>query len=213
MARLAARDHGADWVINTDADEFWWPKTGTLKSTLRDVPAELGIVAIERANFLPSAKECGPFYRRMRLRHKTSHTSLGERLPPKVCHRAFHDVVVADGNHSIATRESAVRIESDVVEILHFPMRTYDQFERKIRLGGAALNRNARLASGIGKTWRYLYAEYQAGRLEQYYRSEMMDDETARARLRDGSLIEERCLEQYLDRILGAAGTRSRTSP
>ena len=31
MARLAATDFGADWIVNADADEFWLARGATLK--------------------------------------------------------------------------------------------------------------------------------------------------------------------------------------
>ena len=52
MARLAYEEYDADWVINNDADEFWWPKNGTLKDTLYKISPEYNIVSASRHNFV-----------------------------------------------------------------------------------------------------------------------------------------------------------------
>ena len=39
MARLAATEHGADWVINTDADEFWMPRAARSKTSSLRYPS------------------------------------------------------------------------------------------------------------------------------------------------------------------------------
>jgi hypothetical protein len=51
MARRAALEYGADWVINNDADEFWWPTEGTLRTTLAKIPARYAALYAPRFNF------------------------------------------------------------------------------------------------------------------------------------------------------------------
>ena len=53
MARLAATAFAADWVLNTDADEFWRARDGTLKELFAAVPARFGAVRGAWRNFVP----------------------------------------------------------------------------------------------------------------------------------------------------------------
>jgi hypothetical protein len=61
MARRAEREHAADWIINSDSDEFWWPQSGDFKSLLRPAArgerrrcaeSELSAVEIQRPAIL-----------------------------------------------------------------------------------------------------------------------------------------------------------------
>ena len=53
MARLAATEHGADWVVNSDVDEFWWPRGGTFPEVLDSIPRRYGIVQSFVRHFVP----------------------------------------------------------------------------------------------------------------------------------------------------------------
>ena len=44
MARLAVAEYGADWVIPSKADEFWWPRGESLKDVLAVIPPRYGVV-------------------------------------------------------------------------------------------------------------------------------------------------------------------------
>ena len=71
MARLAAAEFGADWVINSDADEFWWPRGGSLKRVLSAIPERYGIVSAFLRTFAPRPGH-GAFAERMTIRFSAS---------------------------------------------------------------------------------------------------------------------------------------------
>jgi len=68
MGRLAASEFGADWVIHSDADEFWWPRGDSLKDVLSSIPARYGIVRALLRHFVPRPDDDSPFYERMTAR-------------------------------------------------------------------------------------------------------------------------------------------------
>ena len=144
MARLAQK-MGADWVINNDADEMWWPVEGDLKSVLAAVPPPYGCVTVERMNALPLRSLSGHPFEAMRFRDVQSVNALGQRLPPKVAHRAVVDVCVQQGNHCAFSPSLGPPVSTSRILISHFPYRSYLQYERKIASGGAAYLRNIAL--------------------------------------------------------------------
>ncbi len=192
MARMAATEEGADWVVNCDADEFWWPLEGTLKSTLEGVGDEVGTVVGHRTNFVPRPEDGRPFWERMTLRERDSVNPLGKRLPPKIAHRAHPDVTVLQGNHKLEDVDLGERLDDGSIEILHFPMRTYAQFENKIVKGGRAYLRNRELPQSRGRTWRRLYETWEQGGLRDHY------DQNLIAEAAGADVLEDTRLRDYL---------------
>jgi Glycosyl transferase family 2 len=190
MARLAATDHGADWVVHADADEFWWPEGGDLKEAFAAVPPDCAVVHAPRENFPPSP-EAGdePFFERMILRDSRSVNPVGEPLPPKCAHRAHRLVEVAQGNHWADAPGFGQPRPLVGTTILHFPVRTYPQFERKIVLGGRAYARNRELPPEVGHAWRRLYELCLEGGLPEWYSEQLPRADSGRyvrdERLRD----------------------------
>jgi hypothetical protein len=72
MARLAATELGADWVVHTDADEFWWPIEGSLKGTLAAVHDRYGVLLAPRCEFIGRPDGPGSFADRLTIREARS---------------------------------------------------------------------------------------------------------------------------------------------
>ena len=71
MGRLAATDFGADWVIHSDADEFWWPRGELAEGCPRVDPGRYGIVRASCATFCRGRTTGSSFAERMTVRMRT----------------------------------------------------------------------------------------------------------------------------------------------
>jgi hypothetical protein len=172
MARLAATDHGADWVINTDADEFWMTRQGTLKEALSAVPERFGVVWALSRHFVPRPDDDAFFADRMVVRVSPP-VAINDPTSPyrphlKAAHRADPEIGVGFGAHTVRTRKWRALHHWHPFEVLHFPFRSREQWERK----GA---RRARGDKPLGQYVTALLAR-ESGRSADRYRALVVDD-------------------------------------
>lgn len=200
MARLAYNKYDADWVINNDADEFWWPRDNTtIKAALSSLSKDVNVVLAQRSNMVYIGSDNTlPFYMNMIYRDLYSTNPLGAPLPPKCAHRASQQVVVEQGNHRVSGIGEQ-KLDGDIIEIFHFPIRTKKQLINKILKGGAAYSRNKELPVEIGRTWRDLYKQYQSsGNLNGYIESQSFDQTDLVDGIQSGRLEKETRLRDYM---------------
>lgn len=197
MARAAATEYGADWVINTDADEFWMPREGTLKDVLEAIPDRVGVVWALTCHFVPRPDDGAPFAARMTARF-SAQAALNDPTSPyrphaKAAHRADPDIVVWFGSHRVESRRLAPLPGWHPADVFHFPFRSLEQYERK----------NLRRAQGdkpLGQYVKGLQAREQ-GRIENVYRLLVVDDATLSRGLAAGSLVVDNRLRDALESL------------
>jgi hypothetical protein len=201
MARRAFNELRADWVLNGDADEFWWPNIGSIKDSLAAVRGDAVAASVERTNFVARPEDGEPFWRRMDVRRVRSLNLLGQPLPGKVAHRGRADVVVEQGNHRVRVGGQPASSPPAPMRILHFPVRFRGQFFNKVVKGGQAYERNTELEPEVGSTWRYLYRLYLAGELDQAYAREVLSPQQVATGLATGELVRDERLIEALEHI------------
>ena len=206
MARLAATEHDADWVINSDADEFWWPREGSLKDVLAAVPDRFGVVRGAWRHFLPRPDDGAFFAERMVVRlARPAHPGVKTTVfhaHQKVAHRAVADVHVEIGNHD-AVGTGLLPLRGWLpIEVFHFSFRTVEQVEKKGRGGWWT-----RPAPDLAEHIALLGRASAEGRIEEHLRGLTVDEEEVRAGLADETLAIDTRLRDALRRLRREDGT------
>lgn len=212
MGRLAASEYEADWVINNDADEFWWPVTGTLKDAFAGIPERFGTLAAPRYDFVARPEDGRSVVDRMVVRE------VSPVVGYKVANRAFRNIIVSAGSGGVSRESRRARVRKDrpimrvgfegmvdrkdtslamaprwPVRILHLPISRFSQYESKVKLLIAQerrpLNRQAEKLERV----------YESGGLRDFYDTQVVvNDAALEASLAKGRLVVDRRLSQFL---------------
>jgi hypothetical protein len=107
LARLAAREHGADWVIDSTGAEFWWPRGESLKDVLVAIPPRYGIVQALVRDFL-ERPDGGSFFADRRTIRRSLQAPDAPRDPIesmlRPVYRAHSEIVVGDAGGRVPLR-------------------------------------------------------------------------------------------------------------
>lgn len=184
MAKRAVEEFGATHIFHCDADEFWLPKSGNLKSNL---PLDNEVMYVPASNYLPPRNF---IYKLLKIRtvvtngfnkQKDIEVDMSSKYLlfgyyPKVFTSAnFKNV--SQGNHDVIGYRNFKHTKCKDIIIRHFPIRSYAQFEKKVANGGSSYKKNPNKNAKMGWHKKAWYEIYLKGQLEQEYQKIVLTKE------------------------------------
>jgi hypothetical protein len=208
MARLAATKYGADWVINSDADEFWWPRGASLSEVLAAVPPRYGTVGAFLRVFCPRPGE-GQFSERMTARFSALApiNEPGSLYKPirKIVHRGHPEIQVTRGNHALVDSPFKPLRGWFPIECFHFPLRSVAQCAHKAELQGVAFEKYVKRPPTAYHA--DMYAALGSGRIADYYETLVVSDDELERGVAQGRLVVDTRLRDALRQLRDPSGS------
>ncbi|MBT4251262.1 glycosyltransferase [bacterium] len=203
MAKIAIEDFGADIIFHCDADEFWSPIIGNLKTELINCSAD--VLEINLVNVLledRAGKEVFPEDVKYAVEKPLKTENFREdsreknlyffRYPQKVMMKTNCGMLeVAQGNHSITNNgNNIVKKTSSNINIFHFPLRGKERFFKKVIETGKAVEKNQFLNSSQSWHIRRWYKAYKKGKLDIEYKKLVITKKEADEMKNNGVVVD-----------------------
>jgi hypothetical protein len=203
LARQAATEFGADWVIIADADEFYWPRGGTLNDVFSAVPARYGGVRGMLRNFAPRPYGDDFFAERMTVRVCNPGAEDNSPYSPrfKAMHRGDPNVTVLPGSNRVDGSGLDPLPGWYPIDVLHFPIRSLEHFTEKYLRWWSLLG--TRFSGAV-------HEAHSRGALGEFYESYVVDDAALATGITDDTLAIDTRLRDAL-RSLHAQPSRPLT--
>lgn len=169
MIKIALEKYNADWVMNVDADEFWYSRCGDYKQILSKTTKNIlkcksyAVVPEDEKNFFNNTKLIVGFDKC--LGYTLSKWSIYSDQVGKVFHRTKGYKRIHMGNHGVDIKRKNNDWTNEVV-IHHYSIRSRKQYKHKMLVGGEAVEKNMKLGKHIAEHWRYFYEGFKNGTID-----------------------------------------------
>lgn len=204
MIKIAKKIYKADWIINADADEFYYSKDLNLKRSILKYPVG-NVIRIDSTFSFPDGSKnrlLNPYFissyvpefwyelyqdlpKNGRFRGKSS--------CPKVIHKTRGYKYIHSGNHDVAIKNKKQYSTADIT-LYHFTDGSYDDYLQKaIRYVDSLTGTSA----DFGKHIKHMQELYKNNNLEEYYVSRY-SEEILNQLLKYGIVTKDYSLINYL---------------
>lgn len=181
MMNIAIHKYKADWVINADADEFYFSKTLNLKDQLPPRNSNINVLKIysnwvfpleEQNNVIDNiyfVKRAVTEYEKKKyqiVENDATRYFMDNEACPKTIIRTKGFIDIFDGNH-YAKMKNYCEINPAGITLYHYHTRSYEAFEKKVvkAIKAVEFNNNPNWAKG----WKMYIKQYRDGNLKQFY--------------------------------------------
>jgi hypothetical protein len=200
LARIARDRFEADWIILLDADEFLCLTGGSLHGIAQTANQhDISALTIPRFNMTGAPPESGQHCLEiLNLRiDRPSAVSFETKISgdlqvpqvfasiaPKVIVRASKFVEYGPGAHAAVTSSGNAHRSAEL-KILHYPFRSFSEYERKVENIAAFMAANSHLPPSWGWHWRRFISIRNAGQLKAEYDNQFVLPARAHELIRD----------------------------
>ncbi|MFI3292936.1 MAG: glycosyltransferase family 2 protein [Rikenellaceae bacterium] len=170
MIWSAKRNHGADWVINGDADEFWYSPKGDLKS---EMGGRENILKCKSINIYPEEGkefwECDKLIKPIPdpSQYNLSPFNIFKNYTYKVAHSTLGYLKISMGNHKVVLFPARKKMSE--ITIFHYNILDRASFISKTTKSGPRPHLKKKKKKATSRHWQYFYNLYTQGKLDQEY--------------------------------------------
>lgn len=178
MVKIAKNKYGADWIINADADEFYYSNSLNLKKSILqcDGASSLWVDSIflfpdDKKDFLNSTYFVARPFQKFEadmldlFNDKLYEDFIGSQGCTKVIHKTKGFVSICDGNHDVKMRPNK-KFQSADIRLYHYHIRNYIGMEQKVARWFESI---FLLPEGQGDHMKYMVNLYKTGKLREEY--------------------------------------------